>query len=292
MTSKIEWLARPGTTPESWNMIGGCSPVSAGCTNCYAARMAATRLRYHPRYVGMAEMHNGKARWTGEISLDASALNKPLSWKKSRTVFVASMSDLFHEAVPGWFIFRVLGMIAMNPQHTFMVLTKRPDRFAALLGRDEHGGKSSLAWAIEAYAEVVKPEWLVWPLQNLWLGITIESPDYRWRAEYLRQIQAAVRFISFEPLLDSFADYPGVLDDMTWVIVGGETGPGARPMHPDWARGLVQQCRTANIPVFVKQMGTIWAKQYGLEKDTRGHKIESWSKDLQVRQWPQVHNSL
>lgn len=177
-------------------------------------------------------------------------LDEPLRWRKPRRVFVCSMSDLFHEDVPHSYVRSIFERIHRTPRHTYIILTKRPDRMRAffanntnvrkeldLRGRYSGGGLAKL------------------PLSNVWLGVTIEKSEYSYRADYLRRIPAAVKFISFEPLLGSFADHPGVLDNIDWVIAGGESGPGARPMHPDWARSLRDQCQEAGVPYFHKQNG-------------------------------------
>jgi len=231
MTTKIEWVARPGTTPESWNPISGCTKLSEGCRNCYAERMAR---RLAGRY-GYPEMPHHF-----DVTLHPDRLEQPLHWRKKRTVFLCSMSDLFHDDVPFADIWSIWKIMRDCPQHTFLILTKRPRRMAKDIPMFYHAGEK--------------------PLPNVWLGTTIELPEYSYRAEYLRQTPAAMRYISFEPLLSSFADYPGVLDGMDQVIVGGESGPQARPAHIDWARNLRDQCKAANIAYFYKQHGA-WIHQ-------------------------------
>ena len=237
--SKIEWLQRPGTIGESWSPVTGCTKISTGCKNCYAERMSK-RLAGHCGYP--------EAPHQFDVTLHPDKLEQPLKWKKPRTVFVVSMGDLFHIDVSIDFIQAVINVIAQTPQHTYIILTKRPEEMRNfffnqilldgtffLRGRYSHNAKS-----------------ITLPLPNLWLGASIEKPKYCYRAQYLRDTPAAVRFISFEPLLASMSEYPGVLDDMDWVICGGESGPGARPMHPDWAQGLRDQCDEAEVPFFFK----------------------------------------
>ncbi|MGQ9674384.1 MAG: DUF5131 family protein [Chloroflexota bacterium] len=207
----IEW------TQATWNPVTGCTKIAAGCVNCYAERMA-NRLKAmgNPRYT------NG---FRPTMHPDLLAL--PLRWRQPRTIFVNSMSDLFHEAVPLEFIKDVFRTIETADWHTFQILTKRASRLSALAGD------------------------LRWPA-NLWMGVTIERQDYAWRADHLRRVPCAVRFLSCEPLLGPLdLDLEGI----DWVIVGGESGPGARPMELDWSRRLRDQCLRAEVPIFLKQLG-------------------------------------
>ena len=240
MTTRIEWVARPGTTPESWNPITGCTKVSQGCRNCYAERMAR---RLAGRF-GYPEVPHHF-----DVTLHPDKLDDPLHWRKPRTVFVCSMSDLFHEDVPDEFIWRVIEKCYEAEQHTFQILTKRPQRALDILTRS--------AW------------WNNDTPQNIWLGVTAENQKQAdLRIPILLQIPAAVRFVSCEPLLGSVDLWP-CLDPqhfepiyydrsnptLDWVIVGGESGPGARPMHPQWARDIRDQCQAAGVPFFMKQCG-------------------------------------
>ncbi len=224
--SKIEW------TTATWNPVTGCSKVSAGCENCYAAAMAR-RLKA----MGLEKYRNGFDVTTHECVLDV-----PLGWRKPRLVFVNSMSDLFHEEVPLRFIRRVFDVMKRADRHVFQVLTKRSGRLLEL--RND----------------------LEWP-PNVWIGVTVESADYGHRLEHLRQIEASTRFVSFEPLL---SDVGGVdLDRIDWVIAGGESGPRARPMRADWVRHLRDVCQRSEIPFFFKQWGGFRKKARGRELDGR-----------------------
>ena len=219
----IEW------TDVTWNPVAGCTVLSPGCTNCYAMRMAA-RLEAMgtPKYVGLTRKSGGRAKWTGKVRMDGSALHTPMRWKKPRMVFVNSMSDLFHEEVSTSFISSVWEVMASTPQHTYQILTKRPERMA----------------------EISKDLPL---LRNVWLGTSIENAEYLGRIDYLRQVNAVVRFISFEPLLASVGtpDLSGV----DWAIVGGESGPLARPVEFRWVDDIRKACRSHGTAFFFKQWG-------------------------------------
>jgi protein gp37 len=245
--TKIEW------TEQTWNPIVGCSKVSAGCQNCYAERMAF-RLAHMGQHQYNMTTYIGGGGWNGNTELVESALQIPLKRKKPTMYFVCSMGDLFHESVSFEWLAKVFAVMALCPQHTFQVLTKRPERMAEYLSEDrwnrwyiKAGGLATLDY-IGFHWPVAKKI-----LPNVWLGTTLEHPDYKHRLDDLRKCPATLRFISGEPLL---AD-PGELDlaGIGWVICGGESGPGARPMHPDWARALRDQCKAAGVPFFFKQWG-------------------------------------
>ncbi len=265
--SSIEW------TDETWNPVRGCTRVSPGCENCYAERQAHRQsgpggayeglTQKGPHYRKFGTVRFGSPRWTGKIRLVPELLDKPLHWRKPRRVFVNSMSDLFHEDVSDEFISRVLAVCAHAPQHTFQILTKRADRMREFVHRWDQGERSTMPLI-----------GVKLPLPNVWLGVSCEDQkrfDERW--ELLKQTPATVRFLSLEPLLSridiSAAVYardrvtwdgrPGAphdhVDECHWVIVGGESGPGARPCHVEWIRDIVKQCREAQVPCFVKQLG-------------------------------------
>lgn len=281
MTTGIEWVRNPdGTKGRTWNPILGCTHVSEGCDNCYAARLASGRLKHRAEYEGLAE--GGK--FTGKVRLLPERLDAPLRVREPTTWFVNSMSDLWHDEVPADFIAEVFGVMAVAGRyrhHVFQVLTKRPGRMASVLGTDAFRDKVASAayrWAKDrtaagALADDIYPESRFiggqpthWPLPNVWLGVSVESQ--KWadvRIPKLLETPAAVRFLSCEPLLGP-VNLAGLLQGdarvgIDWVIVGGESGPGARPMHPDWARSLRDQCVAAGVPFFFKQWGE-WAPHH------------------------------
>jgi protein gp37 len=234
ITSTIEW------TDASWNPVTGCDEISPGCDHCYA-KVFAERWRGVP----------GHAYEQGfDLKLWPERLELPLRWKKPKRIFVNSMSDLFHKDVPDSYIDRVFAVMTSTgaQHHTFQVLTKRPKRMARYVTAN---------WPdIDAHS-------------HIWLGTSIESDAYTWRADYLRQTPAAVRFISAEPLLTGLPSLK--LDRIAWLIAGAESGHGARPMELDWARGLRDQCQAAGVAFFLKQLAE------------RGHKIPT--PELDGRQW-------
>lgn len=230
-TTNIEW------TDETWNPVTGCDRTSPGCDHCYALTLAK-RLKAmgNQRY-----QVDGDPRTSGPgfgVTLHPDKLDEPLHWRTPRRVFVNSMSDLFHPDIPTGFIFEVFATMAEARRHTFQVLTKRPQRMAQILTLwDGMAGGGGL------------------PV-NVWLGTSIESDRYTFRANHLRATPAAIRFLSLEPLLGPLPSLD--LSGMDWVIVGGESGPYARPMHPDWARDIRDRCVDAGVPFFFKQWGA-WA---------------------------------
>jgi protein gp37 len=231
--SEIEW------TDATWNPVSGCAMVSPGCTNCYAMRMAA-RLQAmgHPSYAGSTRKSGGRPVWTGRIQLNEEALAIPLSWRKPRKIFVNSMSDLFQDGVPSQFIERVWDTMERASWHTYQVLTKRPENMLKVL---------------EALGRA--------PQSNIWLGTSVESRRYKARIDQLRMVPAQVRFISFEPLLGSIGRVS--LAGIHWAIVGGESGPGARPMNAAWVEEIRRQCGDRGVKFFFKQWG-------GTNKKMRG----------------------
>jgi protein gp37 len=249
--SAIEW------TDATWNPVTGCTKVSPGCDHCYAERIV--------------ERFKGKGAFE-EIALNRERLRAPLSWRKPRRVFVNSMSDLFHDAVPDDYIASVFTVMSATPQHTYQVLTKRHARMRSFIGRlgwrttttDERragirGSQAYLLPTVEVNAKLGP----VAPLPNVWLGVSVEDQKRAdLRVPALLATPAAVRFLSCEPLLGPVdlrhCDGLDAVDYLDWVIVGGESGPGARPMHPDWARSLRRQCAVGEIPFFFKQWGE-WA---------------------------------
>ncbi len=218
--SKIEW------TESTWNPVTGCSKVSPGCKNCYAERMA------HRLHAMGQENYRNRFKPTCHPHL----VEAPLSWKKSKMVFVNSMSDLFHEDIPGKFIHDIFNTMSLATRHIFQVLTKRSLRLVEL-SRD-------LKF-----------------LANVWMGVTVENRDYISRVDHLRKTGAFIKFLSLEPLLGPLPDLD--LKNIDWVIVGGESGPGARPMKKEWVLEIKDKCHDANIPFFFKQWGGVNKKKAG-----------------------------
>lgn len=213
-------------TESTWNPVSGCTKISSGCLNCYAERMAKRlKAKAQKRY------RNGF-----RLTLHPEALDEPCHWKKPRVVFVNSMSDLFHEEIPVEFIQEVFKVMNENKRHTFQILTKRSERL--------HELAPVLEWS-----------------ENIWMGVTIENNDYIWRADDLRTINAAIKFLSLEPLLGPTPDLE--LDDIDWVIVGGESGPGARPMKKEWVIQIKNLCGRTGVPFFFKQWGGVNKKKTG-----------------------------
>jgi len=236
--SSIEW------TESTWNPVRGCARVSPGCEHCYAERMAHRFSGEGRPYEGLTVLGKKGPRWTGRVRLVEKALDEPLRWRRPRLVFVNSMSDLFHERVPLDFIERVFATMRTAEQHTFQVLTKRADRLVELADQ------------------------LLWP-DNVWMGVSVESDEYAWRIDRLRQVPARVRFLSLEPLLGPLPQL--ALDGIHWVIVGGESGPGARPMEEAWVRSIRRQCVAAEVPFFFKQWGGVRKSAAGRELDGRSY---------------------
>jgi len=266
--TKIEWCHR------TWNPVIGCSKVSEGCENCYAATMAK-RLEAmgKPEYAGITlDIGFGMNEWSELVSCVESRLTEPLRLRKPSRIFVCSMSDLFHEKVPLEFIADIFNIMAYCPRHTFLSLTKRPACMLRILD-DMMSGEHSLGNAD-------------WPLPNVWLGVTAENQHRAdERIPILLQTPAALRFVSCEPMLEPiflppFTGGQKGGSEIAWVICGGETGPHARPFSLDWARSLRDQCAAAGIPFFMKQGGDFLFR--------RGATFEDLPADLQIRQHPKV----
>lgn len=216
--SAIEW------TEATWNPVTGCTKISPGCKHCYAERMAhRLQAMAQPNY------RNGF-----ELTLQPQMLEAPLAWKASRTIFVNSMSDLFHEDVPDAYVQQVFDVMRRAHWHRFQVLTKRAERLASL--------------AID------------WP-SNVWMGVSVERADYLDRVDELRRTKARVKFLSLEPLLGPLHDLD--VRGIDWVIVGGESGPGARPIAPEWVTDIRDRCRSSAVPFFFKQWGGVNKKRAG-----------------------------
>jgi protein gp37 len=228
--SAIEW------TDKTWNPVRGCARVSPGCEHCYAQLQA--RRMDHPggAYEGLTAMGPSGPRWNGQLRAVSQKLNEPLTWRRPSRVFVNSMSDLFHTSVSEPFITAVFDVMGRAPQHQFQVLTKRSERLRELSPR--------LTWH-----------------PNVWMGVSVESEEYLSRVADLRATGASVKFLSLEPLLGPLRglDVAGI----DWIIVGGESGPSARPMDPSWVWEVQRQCRRAAVPFFFKQWGGVRKKRTG-----------------------------
>ncbi len=318
----IEW------TDATWNPITGCSIVSPGCANCYAMKLAGTRLKHIPSRAGLTVDTKAGPVWNGQVRFNEDQLCWPLKWQRARKIFVCAHGDLFAEGVPDEWIDRVFAVMALSPQHIFQVLTKRPERMQDYLAdqaADRRIHELACDMSVEGRLRVVliadreheasAPPGLrvyldLWPLSNVWLGTSVEDQKRAdERIPVLLETPAAVRFISAEPLLGPMDITPFVgqvhhhpdnrpsaeLDAMIraafkgmgairldWVIVGGESGPGARPMHPDWARSLCDQCAGAGVAFFFKQWGAWSVNDYD-----RDHDDPDWRQcDVVVRETP------
>jgi protein gp37 len=337
--STIEW------TDRTWNPVRGCSVVSPGCVNCYAMKQAHRFSGAGKPYEGLTKQTKAGPQWTGVVRTIEDALLEPLSWRKPSRVFVNSMSDLFHESVPDVFIERVFSVMALAERHTFQVLTKRPARMKAWFDARRFDVKGYAILQTEQAGECLYAH--PWPLPNVWLGVSCENQQtVDERIPLLLQTPAAVRWVSAEPLLGpmlldqgeyswltchqrctpdrddpcvSFMNSRECFHGIDWVVVGGESGPGARPFDLAWARSIVQQCKAADVPVFVKQLGAVpvldeqqWRDGDGLPaghvrmlsatnhrrcpdgkvplslSDRKGGAPSEWPEDLRIRQFPRV----
>lgn len=227
--TQIEW------TDATWNPVAGCSIISAGCTNCYAMEMAKRLQAMNvEKYQGLTRRSGKRTVWNGAVREDRAALDIPLRWKRAKKVFVNSMSDLFHERVSEAFILDVWEVMRATPRHHYQILTKRPERMGDIV-------RSKIADV----------------LPNVWLGTSIENAEVAERADTLRMVPAAIRFISFEPLIGPIGAIN--LRGIHWSIVGGESGKAARPIREEWIDEIYDQCSHYNTAFFFKQWGT-WGK--------------------------------
>lgn len=310
--SHIQW------TSATWNFVTGCTRVSEGCLRCYIDRQPPFRMA-HNRF------DSPEVGGSTRMLLHPERINTPLHWRNPRRVFMNSLSDVFHKDVPTELIARAFSVMARTPHHTYQLLTKRHARMRTILGGDGQLLLEALTDETEAQALYDAP----WPLPNVHVGVSVESQQWAdVRVPALLDADAEVRFISAEPLLGPVTlferghagherddlgnceyicldcstddrdvpwftvEHPGVGGGgIDWVIVGGESGPGARRMEIEWARSLVEQCRTASVPVFVKQMGSVWAKATGA-LDRKGGSPEEWPEDLRIREYPRESESV
>ncbi len=311
--ANIEW------TDFTWNVITGCSVKSSGCKNCYAMKLAGTRLQHHPSRAGLTTETSAGPVWNGEVRFNEDWLDQPLRLKRSRKIFVCAHSDLFHESVPDEWIDKVFAIMALAPQHVFQVLTKRPERMREyLMGLEPNKAGSRWYNAIKGMfrykgstgqlgPDDTIPTHLGPVLNNVWLGVSVEDQKAAdERIPLLLQTPAAVRWISAEPLLGAIdllriklpdgygrsaisalhdwyltPSYKVMLD---WIVVGGESGPNARPMHTDWARSLRDQCASAGVPFLFKQWGE-WAPRSGI---LTGGGTDFSEIDPSCTRWPNV----
>lgn len=248
--SSIEW------TEATWNPTTGCDRTSPGCDHCYALTLSR-RLKAmgQPKY-----QNDGDARTSGpgfQLTLHDSAVEIPLGWREPRVIFVNSMSDLFHKDVPLEFIRRVFDVMAATPQHTYQLLTKRSKRLASLASK------------------------LDWP-DNVWMGVSVENDAYAFRADHLRDVPAAVRFLSVEPMIGAVPSLD--FTDLDWVIVGGESGHGARPLDLDWVIDVRERSTEAGAAFFLKQLGSVWARENGFRG--KAHDMDEWPEQLRKRDMP------
>jgi len=249
--TQIEW------TDSTWNPVAGCSIVTAGCTNCYAMEMAK-RLEAMgvEKYAGLTRKTGRRTVWNGVVREDKDALTIPHRWRKPRKIFVNSMSDLFHERVSNAFIIKVWRVMRETPHHNYQILTKRPERMAELVATK--------------IGEV---------LPNVWLGTSIEDVSVVNRIEHLRRVPAAIRFISFEPLIGSVGAVD--LQDIHWAIIGGESGKSARPIREEWIDEIYAQCLSAGTAFFFKQWGT-WGK------DNKKRSKKANGREYRGRTWDEM----
>lgn len=285
--SLIEW------TDSTWNPITGCSVVSPGCTNCYAMKLAGTRLKHTPSRIGLTDMSKAGPVWNGKVRFNENMLDQPLRWRKPRMIFVCAHGDLFHENVPDEWIDQVFAVMALTQQHTFQVLTKRPERMLKYMtGQYRSAMVEGNAQRIYHGRTGDDPSmWLAvnLPLPNVWIGVSVENQETAdERIPLLMKTPAAIRWLSCEPLLGlvdlqlggcdhkyySCTDI-GCWSGLDWIVAGGESQTGARPSHPDWFRSLRDGCAEADIPFFFKQWGEWYPGE--LEIDDGGEIPSGWA---------------
>lgn len=310
MPTPIEW------TDETWNPITGCTVLSPGCTNCYAMKLAGGRIKTHPSRRGLTMITRSGPVWNGQVRLNREVLEQPWRWDRPRRIFVCAHGDLFHEAVDDSWIDAVFGVMTSSPRHQFQVVTKRTRRlreYLSRIGEDEHNGTEPWANGLWRHLPTSNFNWnrdriedaifeAEWPPPNVWIGTSVEDQERAdERIPLLANTPAAIRFLSVEPLLSQVnldaINPPGSWGErrnylrahpsrrIHWVIVGGESQPGARPMHPDWARKVRDDCRDAGIPFFFKQWGE-WAPTDHVDLtryDTRPRKF--WEGDACYGLW-------
>lgn len=253
--TQIEW------TDATWNPVAGCSIITSGCTNCYAMEIAR-RLEAmgHKKYSGLTTKSSKRTVWNGTVREDSDSLEIPYRWRKPRKIFVNSMSDLFHEQVSDDFIIRVWKVMSDTAHHNYQILTKRPERLMEM-----------------ASTKIGKV------LPNVWLGTSVENADAARRIAYLRKTPAAIRFISFEPLIGSVGAID--LSRIDWAIIGGESGKNARPIREKWIDEIYAQCLASNTAFFFKQWGT-WGK------DNKKRSKKANGREYRGRTWDEMPSAL
>lgn len=315
MSTGIEWVAthHPDgrvTRGDTWNPVTGCTAVSPGCDHCYAEHLHTQRHLANLRYADNSPGRLAMMRAAGDRAIPQPAcydvpftvvtehpdrLLQPLKWQTPRKIFACSMADLFHAQVTRQFQVKVWAVSACSV-HTVKILTKRPNLAARFTRQSEEAVYGAINQLHDegAFANMPatgdRPAWdvpLFWPPPNIWLGTSVEGQAQKWRIAELRKADAAIRFISFEPLLEHL----GTLDlaGISWAIIGGESGPGARPFDLEWARDIIRQCDAQGVAVFVKQLGahpvTGWATRVSL-RQPEGRNMAEWPADLQRREYP------
>jgi protein gp37 len=306
--SKIEW------TGDTWQFVSGCEDASPGCANCYAKRQAH-RMGANPnpkisgRYRGLTVLRGNGPQWTGDVRQLPDQLEVPLHRKAPTTFFCNSLSDTFHPDVHSEFIAAALGVMSATPRHTYQLLTKRADRlpefFAWFAAHRDYGRLGPLGDHAAGTGDIAgragdafNVAWREnrgtdpsWPLNNVWLGVSVENKKHGVpRIRHLQRTPAAVRFLSIEPLLEDVGELD--LSGIHWVIVGGESGRNARPCDLMWIRNVVQHCRRAGVPCFVKQLGarpTSYGEALRLTHP-KGGDIAEWPQDLRGREMPEVRS--
>ncbi len=314
--TKIQW------TDASYNPIVGCRRTSPGCEKCYAERLSATRLSQNPKYKGLAVMKPTGPSWTGKTRFIPETLAQPVKWKRPRKIFVCDMADLFYEEVSNEHIAAVFGVMAAAPRHTFQILTKRAKRMREWFQwirklsdegpwtdchmhalNEEAKFNGDLSGPIHRLSEGAPGR--PWPLPNVWLGVSAENQETAdARIPELLATPAAIHYVSYEPALGpvNFDEYltrsqSHLSDVLSWVICGGESGPGARPFDINWARTVIDECDNAGAAAFVKQLGanpyestnTNDDRSLQLE-DRKGGNMDEWPEHLRVRQFPKTGN--
>lgn len=312
--TSIGWTHRPGTRGRTWNPVRGCWPVSPGCANCYAMGIASRFSGPGRPFEGLASREGGRPRWTGEGRFVPGKLAEPLSWREPSTVFVNSMSDLFFEGFSFDEIAAVFGVMAVAQHHTFLVLTKRPGRAADFFGArfglesvaeevaragahiagvvwDGRGNDPSFYPANCAEGVANRRPFPGWPLPNVWIGVSAERQrEWDERVPVLRELPAAVRFVSQEPALEPI--WYGDLSGIDWVIWGGESGPAARASSLDAAVDALGQCEDAGVAFYFKQAGSRPVTGIGPwplpRADRKGEDLANVPELLRVREWPRT----